>query len=492
MVLYSNLILGLYNLNRSNLVFFGYDIFMNIEETIKENQGGTVLFLGRVPNFTAEELTSFLEAQGMHYADKYGGQEVALVVLSTMLTPLEEEYSYVLYDAKVPEVSLTQFEAFYTTHIKPNTLMMSLKLSNDQTRLKRLLNNRSFSDEVYLKLFKMYDWGEEGVYDNDENRNVTISFVERFFRPDSFRDPAMIYSPITLSTIARDAQSSEILDAMLTMPNHEIKQSRKEDFRPKDLREIIALNANISQENIRYLLSFNENRIKSFLAANNAIGVEAQGLIFNNAERLTKRMLTQNDSLDETLFSELLKSDKEIVQSLLTFQKMTKSRLKSVLEANLKEEILAFLGENQQITEVVEELIGMNKLLDQKLASNPLLTGEQLTVLHEKYGDELVLELSQNPNLDPKLLEQFYATNQEEVVVNVAANPATPQGILDELSEKNIPVFNRSLALNPSTKLMYLEQFALDSELFQLMRTNETYLASINAAQMVVPSNAGY
>jgi len=465
---------------------------MNIAETITKNQGGTVLFLGRVPNFTAEELTNFLEAQGMNYADKYRGQEVALVILSTMMTPLEEEVSYELYDAKVPDLRLAQFEEYYTTHIKPNTLMMSLKLSNDQERLKRLLKNSSFLDDIYLKLFKMYDWGEDGVYDNDENRNATITFVERFYRPDGFRDPAMVYSPITLSNIARDAKSSEILDAMLTMPNHEIKQSRKEDFRPKNLREIVALNSNISNENIRYLLSFNDNRIKSFLACNNAIKSEAQELIFQNADEVTKRMLTQNNSLDDKLFSELLKSDEEIVQSLLTFQKVTESRLKAVLEVDLKEELLAFLGENQQISEVVENLIGLNRLLDQKLASNPQLNQEQLSALHEKYGEELVLELSLNPNLDPKLLEQFYATKQEELVVNVAANPATPQNILDELSEKNQHIFNRSLAVNPSTKLVYLEQFALDSELIQLMTTNETYLASINSAQRGMRSDDRY
>jgi len=112
--------------------------------------------------------------------------------------------------------------------------------------------------------------------------------------------------------------------------------------------------------------------------------------------------------------------------------------------------------------------------------------------MYKKYDDELVLELSQNPNLDPKLLEQFYATNQEEIVVNIASNPATPQTILDELAEKNVHIFNRGLALNPSTKLIYLEQFALDSELIHLMTKNETYLASINSAQMGMRSDDRY
>ena len=455
-----------------------------MEKLFKENQGGTVLFLGRVTNFTPTELSNFLEAQGMSYADKYIGQEVALVVLSTMMTPLEDETSYDLYDTKTPELRLVEFEKFYTAHIKPNTLLMSLKLSNDQERLKRLLKNSSFSDEVYLKLFKMYNWGEEGVYENDENRDATITFVERFFRPDSFRDPAMVYSPITLSTIARDAKTSDILDAMLTMPNHEIKQSRKEDLRPKNLREIVALNPNISHANIRYLLSFNDDRIKSFLACNSAIRVDAQELIFNKADAVTKFMLTQNSNLDNKLFVELLKSDDEIVKSLLTFQKLTDLRLNAVLESNLSEEVMKFMGENQEIVDVVEKLIGLNKILDHKLSANKQLNSEQLSELYKKYGDEFILALSTNPNLDPKLLEEFYVQGEEDIVVNIASNPATPQAILDELGKRNIHIYNRGLAVNPSVKLIYLEQFALDSELIMLMRQNQTYLDSINSAHI--------
>ena len=465
---------------------------MKIEETIKNSQGGTVLFLGRVTNFTPEELSNFLEAQGVLYADKYVGQEVAITVLSTMLTPLEEDISYELYDMKTPELRLAQFEEFYTQHIKPNTLMMSLKLSNDQVRLKRLLKNRSFSDEVFLKLFKMYDWGDDGVYENDDNRDATITFVDRFYQPDGFRDPAMVYSPITLSNIARDAKISDILDAMLTMPNHEIKQSRKEDLRPKNLREIVALNPNISHENIRYLLSFNDHRIKSFLACNNAIKMDAQELIFEKADAVTKLMLTQNNNLDDKIFNELLKSEEEIVSSLLTFQRLSDSRLKKVLDTNLLEATLAFMGENEKIDEVVDKLIGLNKKLDKNLSANRLLSSQELRKLYEKYGDEFIVELSSNSQLDAQLLEVFYAKGSEQVILNVAGNPSTPQIILDELSEKNIHYFNRGLAINPSTKLIYLEQFALDSELIMLMTKNKTYLASVNSAHVGMRSDDRY
>ncbi len=465
---------------------------MKIEEIIENNQNGIVLFLGRVTNFNTQELKNFLESQGMNYSNKYGGEKIAMTVLSTMVTPLEEEYSYELYDMGVPEVRLAQFEEFYTKHIKPNTLMMSLKLSNDQERLKRLLKNSSFSDEVYLKLFKMYNWGADGVYENDDNRDATITFVERFYRPDGFRDPAMVYSPITLSNIARDAKTSDILDAMLTMPNHEIKQSRKEDLRPKNLREIIALNPNISNENIRYLLSFNDDRINSFLACNSSIGVEAQSVIFDGSNDIAKRMLTQNDSLSDDIFNKLLKEGGEIVSSLLTFQKITSSRLESILKENFSDEILSFLGENQLIDEVSLELIAINRTLDYRLSSNKKIDKSLLDKIYNIYGDEFIVPLSSNPNISKKLLNRFYQSEDREVILNIASNRATPKEILTELCQRDEHDINCRLAVNPSVELEYLQQFALNTELIMVMSQNETYIASVNSAHLGMRSDDRY
>ena len=176
----------------------------------------------------------------------------------------------------------------------------------------------------------------------------------------------------------------------------------------------------------------------------------------------------------------------------MTFQKLTESRVQSILEANLPETVLVYLGENQQLEEMTEKLMGLNKTLDLKLASNKQLTTEQLTALYEKYGDEFALELSKNPNLESRLLEKFYTKGDERLIVNIASNPATPQAILDALVEKNQEMVNRALALNPSTKLIYLEQFALDSELRMLMRQNQTYIESINSAQTGMKSDDRY
>jgi hypothetical protein len=465
---------------------------MNIENIIRDNQGGTVLFLGRVTNLTSEELTNFLEEHGMNYTNKYNEQEVALVVLSTMLTPMEEEISYTLYDLKVPEIRLDAFEAFYTKHIKPNTLIMSLKLSNDQERLKRLLKNSSFRDELFLKLFKMYDWGSDGVYDNNDNRDVTIAFVERFYRPDTLFDPAMIYSPITLSNIAKDTKDPEVLDAILSMPNYEIKHSKRESLRPRNLRELIALNREISTESIRYLLALNDKRIITFLASNEAIGVKNQEYIYAKADDTIRLMLTQNSSLNEELFKELLYANDTCVASLLRFQNITDRKVDYILEAKLEPKLLSNLGGNSSISRVINRVVGLSKDLDYQLALNPTISSNILMQLYQKYKEEFALPLSKNSATPKILLDEFYRSDNRELILALATNSSCDGEILRELCQRDDHELNRSLAINSSVELSYLEQFALNSELILLMNENQTYLNSLNLAQKGVSIHERY
>jgi hypothetical protein len=449
---------------------------MNIANIIESNQGGTILFLGRVTSFTSEELTNFLEAQGVSYANKYNGEEVTLLVLSSMMTPFEEDLSYELYDAKVPDVTLKAFEEYYTTHIKPNTLLMSLKLSNDQERLKRLLTNEAFSDEVYLKLFKMYDWQGEGIHENDENRDITISFVKRFYKPDGFRDPAMIYAPTTVMNIAQESCTPEVLDAILTFPNHQIKVSRYESHRPKNLRETIAFNEAVSQESIKKLMGYRDEQLEYFLASNSALRASEQEILYGRSKEEVKLMLAHNDALSDGLFERLLTEGDEVVKSLLRYQKMSLTRLALVEESPF----IAYLGANKSIGEMVEPLLALNnRSLDFQLASNALLSSEQLRELYHKYGQAITEALAENSNLSEELFYELYALDREALRGVLATNPATPKKILDELCKREDRALNRLLASNPSVDIYYLRRFQLDTSLIRILADNETYGKSI-------------
>ena len=449
---------------------------MKIENIIKNNQGGTALFLGRVTNFTPEELTNFLEAQGLNYADKYIGQDVALLVLSSMLTPLEEDLSYQLYDMGVPDVTLNQFETFYTKYIKPNTLLMSLKLSNDQERLKRLLLNEAFTDEVFLKLFKMYDWRGDGLHESDDNRDVTIAFVKRFYRPDGFRDPAMIYAPTTIMNIAQESQDSDVLDAILTMPNHQVKVSRYDTHRPKNLRETIAFNEAVSQESIKRILSYRDDDIDYFLASNLALREPQQIEIYSRGVEKVKIMLAYNSNLSNKLFFKLLDGSDVIVKTLLSYQPMNSIRLEQIID----NPHIAYLGDNESVSDIVEPLLELkNRELDFQLASNMALSKEMLSRLYKRYGLDIAKKLADNINIWDELSYEFYSSQDRELIKILAKNPSTPKKILDELCEKKDRELNRFLASNPSVDIRYLREFQLDTSLIRILADNKTYGDSV-------------
>jgi hypothetical protein len=437
----------------------------------EKHAGGTVLFLGRVTHFSPEELENFLLDQGMCYADTYTGQEITLLVLSTLMTPHEEQISYDLYDAGVPDVTLAIFEQYYTAHIKPQTLLMSLKLSNDQLRLRRLLGNEAFADTLFLKLFSMVDWEGEGILENDANRDVTISFVKRFFQPDGFRDPAMIYAPTTVMIIAKDSADPEVLEAILTMPNHEVKISRYEQKKPKSLREMVAFNPHIGRQSIRKLLSYRQKDCDYFLSSNPALSEAELMQLYARADVETKQMMTHNEALPDSLFDLLIDSSEEVQKSLLRHQPMTKTRI----EKCMSHPYIHYLGANPTIAPFVSMLLALDQsALDHTLASNPAVNGENLEKLYRR-GERVWTDLASNPNLSTSMAERLFALGRSDIIEVLCRNSATPRKLLDQLCEREDPTLNRALASNPSVDIYWLRQFQLDTSLLRILAGNPTY-----------------
>jgi hypothetical protein len=354
---------------------------------------------------------------------------------------------------------------------------MSLKLSNDQDRLKRVLQNEAFGDEIYLKLFRLYDWQNEGLYDNNDNRDITISFVKRFYRPDGFRDPAMIYAPTTVMNIAQETDNPEVLEAILTMPNHEIKVSKKENKKPKNLKEIVALNESISQYGIKQLISRDNRDIDYFLASNSALTPEQQQILYNRATKNGKIMLAHNSNLSDILFEKLLDDSEDIIKTLLTFQNIDDKRLETILSKNLDLELLSFIGDNQNLkTNIIDKLLELqNRELDFKLASNSAIEQKDISKLYERYSNDIAKELAKNINLTSNMAKEFYQLNDIDIINSLASNPSTPKEILDELCQIDKKELNMLLASNPSVDIYYLQQFQLDPSLLSILANNSTY-----------------
>jgi hypothetical protein len=392
-----------------------------------------------------------------------------------MMHPTEEEVSYEVYKKKISTFKLEDFETLYAKNVNQNSLLMSLKLSNDQTRLIRLLKNEAFEDDFYLKIFRLYDWDGEGVYDNDENRDVTITFIKRFFDSDEHHDPATIYSPVSLAKIISQTTDSKLLDTALTMPSYDFNVSKSDQKRATNIKELVAFNPHTSKDTLKKLLNYKDPDIDYFLAQNQNLDADLQDTIYDRSNPDTIKMLALNDSLSDKLFHKLLQND-EASKMLLAFAKIDDERLKSAK----KSRYFHIIGENKNISDIAHTLIDIDDLeLQKRLASNPAIKSQQLDKIYKNYDDKVIPDLSQNPNLNPDLIKKFFQIKDRYIDITLAANPSTPKKILSEYYERYDDELNLSLAANPSTPIEYLQQFQLDSRFFNLLTKNKTFTDNI-------------
>ncbi len=443
-----------------------------IEKAFENARGKSVLFLGRLKNFTAEEVKIFLKQYRADFTEKLD-ENVAVVIESTMLNPPQEEVSYEVYKQKIPTFRLDEFEKLYAQKITPDSLLMSLKLSNDQSRIIRLLKNEAFDDAMYLKLFKLYDWKGLEVHESDENRDVTTTFVKRFYNPEQFMDPAMIYSPVTLMTIVAESDDAEVLEAMLSFPHYEIKISKNER-RPRTLKEMIALNTHANEVTLKQLSRFKNLDIDYFLVQNDSLSHRLQEEIYERATYETKKMLTQNQNLSDALFDKLLQEDEEIVSYLFTFAKIDENRLEKVRG----HQHFAVLGDGEGIEEVLPILLEIDdEKLHYKLAENPLVKAASLEKIYARYGEKMIPALCANPHTPTNMLEAFSKMGDFDVIL--AANPSTPTEILIAYFNLSDDALNLALASNEALPIEYLQQLQLDSSLMNTLANNKTFTKNL-------------
>ena len=451
-----------------------------IEKLITNSTSKNILFLGKLINLTPKEIESFLEKEGLNFCQSYEeDKDYAFVVLSSLINPYEEEISYEVYNRGIKDIKLEQFEAYYISKIKPNSLLMSIKLKNDKDRILRLLNLNCIDDSLYLKLLNLYKWEEGSVFDSNSNRDVTISFIKRFLPTRAnVNHNEIVHSPASLLEIALICQNRDVLKSMLKFPKYELRSRGKEDWKPKELKEFIATNESIDNEIIEVLLNLNNSRIDTLLALNCALNQKHLETIYNRTSHQGKINLTKNSNLTDELFKKLL--DSEVKKELLNNQIITKNRL-----ALIKEDDLIYLSNNSNISEIIDEILFKNRDLDFALGQNIALNSNKLQMLYKKYGNNIAINLSKNPNTPKELLKEFFKLDSWDIKLNLATNPSTPIEILDTLCQMNNRELNLHLATNESVRDEYLEFFKVDNELLRALSKNKKFLKNMEKKAII-------
>ncbi len=440
----------------------------NINTDFANAKGKAILFLGRFHSLSEEEIKLFLEKFDIRYTTTLD-DDVAMAFESTILSPMEEEIAAEAYRKGVHIYNSEQLDKLYADRLNSDSILMSLKLSNNQERLARLLHNKHLSDALFIKLFAMYDWGGEGMFDNSDNMKIATLFAKRFFSKSRF-DSATYHSPISVFEVAILTDNPDLLEVMYDLPEIVVKQSRSGAKRPTTTRQAIAVNPHTNEKTLTRLFRRNDPEIDYFLARNPATPYEMQEALFTRANDETKEALAHNENLAPSLFAKLAH-----YPDLWLTQKITREHL-----AHLPDPIPAEIGENENLTqEVVDFLLENGDLaVLENLAQNPALTARQIKKIYAKDA-RLHPFLAANPNTPKTILHELFEKNDHETDRYLALNPAAPETILEQLFARDDFEINCSLALNESLPVSWLQQLQIDARLLPYLKENKTFTENI-------------
>jgi hypothetical protein len=395
--------------------------------------GKSVLLLGKTRALNSDEFDTLLKLHKITRVGSYS-EDVALIIEGRMMNPYEQEESERLYEMQsAPIVELSTVEEWLCRSIEPNRLLMSLKLSRNQERLVDFLQNPYITDELFFKLLKLYDWQNEGLFDNDTNRDVTASIIGRFY-VDLDRNHNVQYAMSGLAHLIERYGNPELINAIA-----ELSPIANEIKNPKDrslngVLDAIALHPDTQESILRLLL---EKRAV-LLAQREPLGLESDLLALQNEE--LNSLLAQNTTLSREGALQLESTYPNLIAS--------KTLLDEDRFERLLEKYAANLAANSSLSPAMQEKLYAlgEESVSRVLASNPASEANILDRLFE--SGMFTASLASNPSLSSDKLESLALSSDAEVLSALAANTSTPIEVLYQLSLDRR--FERAVKTNPT------------------------------------------
>lgn len=406
-----------------------YNARMNYEEL----SGKSVLLLGKTRSLNMQEFETLLTLHGITLCKAYE-EGVGLIIEGRMMNPLESAESARLYETEnTPISSIEGVEKWLCRSLEPDRLLMSLKLSRDQERLVDFIQNPHIPDDLFFKLLKLYDWKGDGLFDNDENRDVTAAIIGRFYK-DLERNHNVQYAMSGLAHLIERYGSARLIEAI-----SELSPIARELKSPSDrsLAGVFDAMAFHTDTPIKLLRSFVGVR-SELLARRVPLGMEDE--LFALRDPKIDFMLAHNESLSEYGADRLEQEYPHVIAANIPLSQERFERLISLYPAAL--------ASNATLTPLMQQRLAElnNKAVCSALASNrstisPLLDGFYSSGRYHRF-------LAANPSLSAVLLEALSRSDETEVLSALASNSSTPVAILYQLSLDRR--YERSVKTNPA------------------------------------------
>ncbi|MBN2896169.1 MAG: hypothetical protein JXK05_09810 [Campylobacterales bacterium] len=432
----------------------------------------SITLLGKCRALERDEFDKLLGLWDITFKDSFD-DEVALVVEGRMMNPYEQAEAARLYaEHKAQFVSIEEIERALCSGLDGDRLLMSLKLSNDQARLRRFIQNPYIDDALFLRLLRLYRWGGEGLFESDANRDVTAALIGRFYG-DTTRNHNVQYAATGLVHLLVRTDDAALLETLCTLePITALWRDVPQSGVWRTLLETLCVHRATPLSLIARALRSGDEGILGLLAGRDDLDAQAQQTLFTCTHASVREALACNAALDDKRFDAILR-DAALRALMAAHVRLDTARFEALLPLEKRA-----LGLNAHLDEVmVAALMDEGLEVRRILGANPALSHAQLDLLAQEEDAALNAALALNPSCDAALLDRLSVF--EALHVSLAANPASAPSLLERLFATGRFEVLEQLSANPATPVALLYQLQLDARLRRKVSTNPAFGAHI-------------
>ncbi len=434
-----------------------------------------IYFAGRGEKVEKDELLTYLSQHNCTIVDDINS---ANVIIEGYLTPpnISDEI-YLLSKDGIGLITIEAIEKEFSIQIDVDSIIIAIKISKNQDRLIRLLNNSYLSDDTFIKLLKFYDWKDDGIYDSDENRDVATSITLRFCSLTKTNHNIQ-HSPVGIYYTALEATNDKLLEAIYHMPNFTISEKNAKKNQPLTLKETVALNPNISKPLQMQIYTNANHQELVFLASNTNISKIMINKLFELNEKNTIQALIQSSHLNIDQIKDIFK-DAKFKKEILIHSNLDNNMFGYIYSQDLNNLDIIALSQNNTLKDSQIDTLFKHDIENANinLLKHQNCSIEQLDKFISKDDKIYNIAIAHNTNLNDTLFKKLIEIDDLDVNITLAYNIKTPKDIIKSLYEKNDFMINNALSANEATPINILMQLQLDNRLTTNVSNNETYRA---------------
>jgi hypothetical protein len=414
-----------------------------------------IMLFGKSRALSSDEFAMQLQYHNIRLVDDKDA-DVALIIEGRLVNPIEQERLEALYEERVaPMIGIADFEKWLCESIDAPKLMMSLKLSGDRERLMGYLQNPYLSNDLFLRLLKLYDWEGLGFFENDDNRDITAALISRFYE-NIERNHNVQYANMGIMHLLNQSRDAELTETIALLSPLQTALKEGCDNSTQKILNAIALHPSTSK------------KVQMLIAMRHDLDLQLQQYLLQLNKEIINETLSLNPSIEHETALILMQTFPENIAKHID--------LDDALYGHLLEQYALELAQNPTLTVAMQkELLAKDEDVLVALAGNAEIDGSVFQALFDS-GDVAVLRcLIANPQMQGDGIKQLFEKDAEAFGAYIAANPNTDAAILDQLAHSQDVEVLLALAKNPSTPVGLLYQFQLDRRLERAVKENPSF-----------------